>query len=192
MRLETIPIDRLLPAPYNPRVELRPGMPGYERLKRSLSEFDLVQPPVWNRTTGHVVGGHQRLRILRDQGATEVPCIVVELPLDREQALNIALNNPQVGGDWDAAKLGELLDELQALPDFDATLTGFSEDELRHLTLRPATVPTTASDPEDEPTSRSVTLEIPIEDWDAVRPALDAWLAAHPQVRLHLAPSSRS
>ncbi|MDX1969620.1 MAG: ParB N-terminal domain-containing protein [Planctomycetaceae bacterium] len=101
MRIETLPLADLKPAPYNPRKKLRPGMPAYERLKRSLAEFDLVQPIVWNRTTGHVVGGHQRLQILKDRGDVDVACVVIEVSLEREQALNIALNNPQVGGDWD-------------------------------------------------------------------------------------------
>ena len=109
MQLRTLSITDLKPAPYNPRIELRPGMPGYERLARSLDQFELVQPIVWNEQTGHVVGGHQRLTVLRDRGVTEGPVVVVSLSLEREQALNVALNNANVGGDWDPAKLVDLL-----------------------------------------------------------------------------------
>ena len=68
MNLQMISVARLKPAPYNPRVALKPGSDGYRRLERSLKEFSLIQPIVWNEVTGHVVGGHQRLQILMDQG----------------------------------------------------------------------------------------------------------------------------
>lgn len=182
MRIETLPLAELKPAPYNPRKKLRPGMPAYERLKRSLAEFDLVQPIVWNRTTGHVVGGHQRLQILKDRGDTTVACVVIEVSLEREQALNIALNNAQVGGDWDQTLLGDLLSELQRIPDFDATLTGFSEADFRHLCLQPQ--PPLTAEGDDEATGViQITLDVPRDDWDAVRPALDQLLAERPQIR---------
>jgi ParB-like chromosome segregation protein Spo0J len=125
MEIRTLPIDALKPAPYNPRIELKPGMAGYDRLARSLDEFDLVQPIVWNEQTGHVVGGHQRLAVLKARGVTEVPAVVVSLSIEREMALNVALNNAAVGGEWDPARLVDVLAELDGRPDFDATLTGF-------------------------------------------------------------------
>ena len=79
MKLRTLPIGKLQPAPYNPRKPLRPGSAAYRQLERSLAEFDLVQPIVWNEATGHVVGGHQRLEILRHKGAKKVEVAVVSL-----------------------------------------------------------------------------------------------------------------
>src|SRR5262245_25392469 len=101
MKLRTLHLETLQHAPYNPRKPLQAGSAAYRRLERSLAEFDLVQPIVWNEQTGHVVGGHQRLEILRHRGAKKVEVAVVSLSLEREQALNIALNNSQVGSDWD-------------------------------------------------------------------------------------------
>ncbi len=185
MRIETLPLSALQPAPYNPRKKLRPGMPAYERLKRSLAEFDLVQPIVWNRTTGHVVGGHQRLQILQDRGDTSVECVVIEVSLEREKALNVALNNTQVGGDWDHSLLGELLGELQQIPDFDPTLTGFSAADFKHLCFEPnATL--TADDEADNTGQIQITLDVPRDDWDDLRPALDQVLAEYPQIRTHV------
>lgn len=135
MQIEELPIGQLLPAPYNPRKVLKAGDRGYEKLVRSLAEFSLVQPVIWNRQTGHIVGGHQRVEILRAQGATTVPCVIVDLSLAREQALNVALNNREVGSDWDIPRLSGLLAELNDLPDFDATLSGFDPRELREITL---------------------------------------------------------
>lgn len=178
LTLKHVSIEALQSAPYNPRVALKPGMAGYDKLRRSLSEFDLVQPPVWNRRTGHIVSGHQRVAILRAEGVTSLDVVVVDLPLEREQALNVTLNNAGVGGDWDTEKLLTVLGGLQELPDFDETLTGFSFEELRSLLLAP--------DPEFEPDEElehsrgyRVTFEIPESDWEEFRPALDRLLAAH-------------
>lgn len=188
MTIETIPLDRLQPAPYNPRVGLRPGDAGWEKLQRSLTEFDLVQPLVWNRRTGHLVGGHQRLEVLRHQGRVEVECVVVDLPLEREQALNVTLNNSSVGGDWDGGKLLDLLGELQDLPEFDLTLTGFDDQQLRDLLFVPAAERTGAVEDEtgDEATQVTATLAIPYDRWAAARPRLDALLASEPTIRLHV------
>ena len=116
----------LLPADYNPRKDLKPGDPEYEKLKRSMETFGLVQPVIWNKTTGRVVGGHQRLKVLIDMGITETECVIVELDEDSEKALNIALN--KIGGDWDKDKLTLLLSELQE-SDFGISLTGFDMAE---------------------------------------------------------------
>ena len=69
----------LLPADYNPRKDLKPGDAEYEKLKRSIEQFGYVEPVIWNQTTGHVVGGHQRLKVLMDMGMTEVDCVVVAM-----------------------------------------------------------------------------------------------------------------
>ena len=68
MKIETIPIEKIKAAPYNPRKDLKPGDPEYEKLKKSLTEFDLVEPLVWNRRSGNLIGGHQRLKILQERG----------------------------------------------------------------------------------------------------------------------------
>lgn len=191
MQVERVAISGLKPAPYNPRVTLKPGDSAYERLARSIEEFDLVQPLVWNRRSGHVVGGHQRLEILKRRGVTEVDCVVVDLPPEREKALNVALNNAAVAGDWEPQKLLDLVGELLAIPDFDATLTGFTEQELRDLLLCPAESPASREDLEqiglDGCRIVTATLEVPRERWDAVLVRLDELLAAEPGVALHVA-----
>jgi ParB-like chromosome segregation protein Spo0J len=183
MLLRTLPLALLKPAPYNPRKPLRPGSPAYRRLAKSLQTFDLVQPVVWNERTGHVVSGHQRLNLLRDRGDAEVECVVVDLPLAKEKALNVALNNSAVGSDWDHEKLHELLEELLELPAFDATVTGFDEQELKELVLSPAAEPAPLP-PDERCDVVRVTLLVPQSQWPDVRSALDALLAEH-EVELH-------
>lgn len=127
MEVQRVSIESINPAPYNPRKDLKPGDPEYERLVRSLDEFGCVEPLVWNRRSGNLVGGHQRLKVLKARGDTEVEVSVVDLSPEREKALNIALN--RISGDWDQEKLAALLDELIKTPDIDIDLAGFDLDE---------------------------------------------------------------
>ena len=120
----------LLPAEYNPRKGLKPGDAEYEKLKRSIEQFGYVEPVIWNKATGRVVGGHQRLKVLLDMGMTEVDCVVVELDQEKEKALNIALN--KISGEWDKDKLALLITDLQGA-DFDVSLTGFEPAEIDDL-----------------------------------------------------------
>jgi ParB-like chromosome segregation protein Spo0J len=106
MLIETKRTADLIPADYNPRKDLKPGDVEYEKLKRSIEQFGYVEPVIWNKTTGFVVGGHQRLKVLLDMGITEVECVVVEMDAEKEKALNIALN--KISGEWDKDKLALL------------------------------------------------------------------------------------
>ena len=83
-------------ATYNPRVELQPGDAEYETLRRSLEQFGMVEPVVWNERTNRVVGGHQRLTVEAALGHEEVDVSVVDLDEIKEKELNIALN--KIGG----------------------------------------------------------------------------------------------
>lgn len=120
----------LLPAEYNPRKDLKPGDAEYEKLKRSITEFGYVEPVIWNQTTGRVVGGHQRLKVLQEMGMTEIDCVIIEVSEEKEKALNIALN--KISGDWDTDKLALLITDLQG-SDLDVSLTGFEPAEIDAL-----------------------------------------------------------
>jgi DNA modification methylase len=130
MIVQKIPVSEINPAKYNPRKDLKPGDPAYEKLKRSMTEFGYVEPIIWNEETGNIVGGHQRYKILLKEGHTEVECVVVKLPADKEKALNVALN--KVTGDWEIEALADLLHELNE-QDFDLSLTGFDAAEIEDL-----------------------------------------------------------
>ena len=130
MQIEKLKTEQLIPADYNPRKDLKPGDSEYDKLKRSIEQFGYVEPVIWNKTTGKVVGGHQRLKVLLDMGITEVECVVIEMNEEKEKALNIALN--KISGDWDKDKLMLLIADLQGA-DFDVSLTGFEPAELDAL-----------------------------------------------------------
>lgn len=133
MQIQKVNAGQLNPAAYNPRKDLKPGDKEYEKLKRSITEFGYVEPVIWNKTTGNVVGGHQRLKVLLDLGYTEIDCVVVELEFTREKALNLALNKIQ--GAWDETKLTELMADLDA-ETFDVSFTGFDAEEVDALLNR--------------------------------------------------------
>lgn len=125
-------LDELNPAEYNPRKPLAPGDVEYEQIKQSILTFGMVEPIIWNRLTGNVVGGHQRLTVLRDLGHETVEVSVIEVTEEQEKALNIALN--KISGEWDDDRLSALLDELAANADnMLLTLTGFTEEELDEM-----------------------------------------------------------
>lgn len=130
MLIEKIQAGQLIPAGYNPRKDLKPGDAEYEKLRRSIEEFGYVEPVIWNKQTGNVVGGHQRLKVMLQLGETEIDCVVVDMDEQKEKALNIALN--KVSGSWDDDKLASLITDLTDSA-FDISLTGFDAAEIDAL-----------------------------------------------------------
>ncbi|MBO0699272.1 MAG: ParB N-terminal domain-containing protein [Zavarzinella sp.] len=166
--VRALPIDRLVPAPYNPRRVLKPTDRAYRKLEASLRAFGLVEPLVWNERTGHVVGGHARLRILKAMGVTEVPVSVVNLSDAQEKALNVVLNNQEAQSRYDPDRLADLLEELEDLPEREQT--GFDPDALPSLRLEPvAELPPV----EEDPDRVTVTLEMADETFARISPRLD-------------------
>jgi ParB-like chromosome segregation protein Spo0J len=168
LEVRVLPIADLKPARYNPRLVLKPTDRRYKKLAASLREFGLVEPLVWNEPTGHVVGGHARLAILRELGVAEVPVSVVRLTPERERALNIVLNNLEAQSRYDPAKLADLLTELADLPELE--LTGFDDQDLASLKMEPvADLPA-----ETEADQVEVTLATDPATFERLAPRLDA------------------
>lgn len=122
MDVRKVPMQQIKPHPMNPRKDLKPGDADFERIRRSIEHFGFVEPLVWNQRTGHLVGGHQRFKVLQEAGLKEVTVSVVDLDPDDEAMFAIALN--KVRGDWEPEKLVELLRQI-AQTGIDVTLTGF-------------------------------------------------------------------
>ena len=129
-------------ATYNPRV-MTPEMLG--ALKKSLRKHGFVLNLVVQRRGMVLVGGHQRLRALRElaeesgqEPPEQLPAIVLDLTDAEAKELNVALN--KIDGEFDPYKLGALFasirDEL-TLDDIEAT--GFTVDEVDQsiLLIRP-------------------------------------------------------
>lgn len=129
MNIQKIDIEKLKAAEYNPRKDLKPEDEEYQKIKRSILEFGYVAPIIVNADMT-VIGGHQRLKVLKELGYEEVECNIVDLDKTKEKALNIALN--KITGEWDNSKLEELLAELKET-DIDMDMTGFTFDEVDNI-----------------------------------------------------------
>lgn len=139
MKFKTLEISKIKTAKYNPRVDLQPNDRQYKMIAKSLAKFGLVDPLIWNEQTGQLVGGHQRLKILKASGHDKVQVSVVDLNPQDEKELNLSLNKNS--GEWDIPKLETMMAELKPL-DRDFEHTGFERDKLEAIMSK-------ASDPED-------------------------------------------
>jgi len=99
MNIKKMKLAELKPAPYNPRTISEAALRG---LSASIKRFGLVEPIIVNKRSGNVVGGHQRLKVLEAEGVKETQVVVVDLPEAEEKALNVALNNQAIAGDFTA------------------------------------------------------------------------------------------
>lgn len=125
MLIRTVDIDELHESVFNPRIKLEKSSKEYQQIADSIQEFGFVEPLVVNEPNMCIIGGHQRLQVLKDSGVTQVECVMInETNPEREKALCVALN--KIKGDWDMEKLAYLLgdDEVSAFP------TGFDEGEV--------------------------------------------------------------
>lgn len=130
---------------YNPR---RMSKEQRVKLENSLKSFGYVEPIVWNKKTNNVVGGNQRLLSLislKEKGVKiydpetekqvnipdEVEVIMVDVSLDEEKSLNVALN--KISGEWDYEKLKDVFGTLSFEKEL-LELTGFEEKEIALLT----------------------------------------------------------
>lgn len=129
MEFKKLAIDSLVPASYNPRKKLKPGDSEFEKIKSSITEFGYVDPVIVNHDLT-VIGGHQRISVLKTLGYTEIDCVVIDIDKTKEKALNVALN--KIGGEWDKELLADLIQDLQTL-DYDISFTGFELAEIDQL-----------------------------------------------------------
>jgi len=132
----TAKLSDLKAAPYNPRKISPAALKG---LRASIERFGVVQDIVVNRRSGFVVGGHQRVAALKVAGVKEVPVCWVDLDEPEEKALNVALNNPHIAGEFDET-LQELLAEIQ---------DGIGPDLFQHVALNELLETTSIPDVKD-------------------------------------------
>ena len=157
MIIKRVQIAEINRARYNPRVKLKPGDPAFEKLKRSVETYGVVAALVVNKQTGNLVAGHQRLSVIEHLGYDEADVVEVDLSIEDEKALNIALNNIQ--GEWDPQKLGDVLEELLNIPDFDTTITGFDLPDIHAIVAESSLIEN--NDKEESESDLSVNKEEP-------------------------------
>lgn len=120
MIIEKKQIADLIPAPYNPRQSTAKQE---KHLKESLEKFGMVEPIIFNKQTGYIVGGHFRVRELKKLGIKEIECVIVDLNEADEKELNIRLNANTGSWDWDTLANDWDVVDLEAwgleIPQFD-------------------------------------------------------------------------
>lgn len=126
---ETIRRSQIHNAEYNPRIMDEDAK---KRLRKSIRSSGLVSALTWNRRTGNLVGGHQRLQqldALEKSADYELTVCVIDVDEREEARLNVQLNNPDSQGDWDLDRLAGLAE------DFNLSLEdmGFSENTAQFL-----------------------------------------------------------
>ena len=143
---ETIKLNDIKPAEYNPRVI---SVTEFDKLTRSIREFGLVDPILINTNNNRIIGGHQRFDVLVEEnnntglydellllrrgdiGWVFTKDLLTVEDENHEKALNISLN--KITGDWDYPKLNNILDDLVLDGTFDISLTGFDNLDLNML-----------------------------------------------------------
>lgn len=114
-------------APYNPR---KIDDHARKKLRSNLKKMGLLDPLVWNKRTGNLVSGHQRISILDDLAGTDgylLDFAVVDLSDKDEKEQNIFFNNPSTQGTYDVDGLGRML----ANDDIDYRRAGFDDMDLQ-------------------------------------------------------------
>jgi hypothetical protein len=127
----TIPRSAVTNAGYNPR---KMSDSNYRRLKTGIGKLGLLGPIIWNVRTGHVVGGHQRLKVsdgLMRGKAYQLQVSQVDLSLKEEKEANLLLNNTSAQGEWEFDKLEDLLSD-EADP-IDLTAAGFDASDVYRM-----------------------------------------------------------
>ena len=128
---EFFKINDLIPADYNPRKDLSKSDIEYQKIRKSIEEFDYVEPLIFNKRTNTLISGHQRLKVLKDLKYDNVEVTVVNLDLKKEKALNLAMN--KIHGDWDDEKLINIIEDLKLNENFNIEITGFNDNEINAL-----------------------------------------------------------
>ena len=118
-------------AEYNPRTISEEGK---KALRRSIRKYGVVGGIVVNKQTGYTrVGGHQKVTVLDEFNKYDpetkendymLRVELIDVDLKTEKSLNVTLNNPNVGGDWDDDKMRELI------PDIDWKDAGLTDADL--------------------------------------------------------------
>ena len=125
MEIVNIPIENLIISNYNPR---KWSEKDTQDLQNSIKEFGLIDPIIVNNSKERmniVIGGHFRLKVVKDLGYKEIPVIYVNIQnIEKEKELNLRLNKNQ--GNWDYKMLADFDKEI-------LSIAGFMENEIEFM-----------------------------------------------------------
>jgi len=129
MKIEQIPVDRLIPYARNSRTHSDEQV---AQIAASIREFGFTNPVLIDGKDG-IIAGHGRVLGARKLGMDAVPCVRLEhLTETQKRAYIIADNKLALNAGWDDELLKLEIEEVN-LEDFEIELIGFSKDELNNL-----------------------------------------------------------
>ena len=125
--IETRAIHQLKPHPSNPRKLSKHDAAG---LEESIKKFGLIDKPIIN-TDNTIIGGHQRVEILKKIGVKEVECHVPDHTLSRKEMDEICLRMNRNVGEWNWDTLANTyeIDDLLAWGFEPEEMIGFADEE---------------------------------------------------------------
>ena len=127
--MKMVETSKLIPYVNNARTHSQEQV---NKLRGSLREFGFINPVIIDGNY-NVIAGHGRLMAAKEEGITEVPCVLVDyLSEAQKKAYILADNRYAQDAGWDEELLRLEIEALEGM-DFDVSLTGFSEDELSDL-----------------------------------------------------------
>lgn len=127
--LKIIAINELVPYVNNARTHSKEQI---TKLRSSLREFGFINPILIDKDK-NIIAGHGRVLAAKEEGISEVPCVLVEhLTEVQKKAYIIADNKLALDAGWDDELLGLEIQGLKDL-DFDVNFTGFDAAEIDDL-----------------------------------------------------------
>lgn len=127
--MQLVPLEKLVPYVNNARAHSAEQI---TKLCSSLREFGFINPVIIDRDYG-IIAGHGRVLAAKEEGITEVPCVLADFLTEAQKKAYILADNrfAQDAG-WDEELLRIEIESLQGA-DFDVSLTGFEEQEIADL-----------------------------------------------------------
>ena len=127
--MKMVETSKLIPYVNNARTHSQEQV---NKLRGSLREFGFINPVIIDGNY-NVIAGHGRLMAAKEEGITEVPCVLVDyLSEAQKKAYILADNRYAQDAGWDEELLRLEIEALEGM-DFDVSLTGFNEDEIADL-----------------------------------------------------------
>ena len=124
-----VKVSELIPYVNNARTHSQEQV---NKLRSSLREFGFVNPVIIDQDK-NVIAGHGRLMAAKEEGITEVPCVLVDyLTEAQKKAYILADNRYAQDAGWDEELLRLEIESLEGM-DFDVSLTGFDDQEIADL-----------------------------------------------------------
>lgn len=113
-------LSDLMENPHNPRVLTKDQS---KHLKYSLERFGIADKPIVN-LDGLIIGGHQRIKILKELGYETIECWMPDNLLTQKDVDELCIRLNKNSGEWDWDLLANEWDED------DLSDWGFTDNEL--------------------------------------------------------------